>query len=144
MNRKGFTLIELLVVIIILGFIGTMATVSYYNYAKTSKDKSFEMAEKTFENDVKNAYADCLSNSNNPFCDNHQSFGYQNEIVYLKDLIKNGYSSKFKNPYNTNTYCDENLSYVKVIGSSDSGINKSATYQVCLICGDKQSSGCSN
>ena len=144
MKDKGFTLIELLAVIIILGILGAIATSAYHKYVSTTKKKSFEMAEKTFVNNVKDAYADCLSNSTNEFCGKHQSFGYQNEIIYLKELIAYDYSEKIKNPYDTNTYCNEELSYVKVVGSGDVGINKTATYTVCLVCGDVQSTSCSN
>lgn len=143
MNKKAFTLIELLIVVMILGILSVIATASYHKFTMKAEKESFQMAEKTLINDVKNAYADCLANSTNDFCKNHQSFGYQNETIYLKDLITNGYSKRIKNPYNINTYCDENSSYVKVVGSGDSGNNKTATYQVCLICGDKRSDSCS-
>lgn len=144
MNKKAFTLIELLAVVLILGMLATIATASYHKFTMKAEKESFQMAEKTLINDVKNAYADCLGNSINAFCDNHQSFGYQNETVYLKDLIENGYSEKIKNPYNTDSYCDENLSYVKVTSSGVNANNMDVSYTVCLICGDKKSDSCSN
>jgi len=143
MNKKAFTLIELLAVVIILGILGGLAVGAYYKYLDKARNESFKMAEKTLVNDVKDAYADCLSNFGNEFCDNHSNFGYINETIYLNELIQTGYSNKIKDPYDTNSYCDPNLSYVKVIvNTASTQINKDINYQVCLVCGDKISSTC--
>lgn len=143
MNRKGFSLIELLAVIIILGFIASIAVGAYYRHLKTTRDDSFKMAEKTFLNDVKDAYADCLSNSKNLFCSNHPDFGYQNETIFLKELIENEYSEKIKNPYQLDSFCDMELSYVKVNVNNSTNINnKDISYEVCLVCGNVKSTNC--
>lgn len=142
MNKKGFTLIELLAVIMLLGIVITLASITYSRYLIVNREKSFEMAEKTLINNTRNAYTDCLNNSNNDFCKNHQSFGSQDELVYLKELIDNNYSEKIKNPYDTNTDCDIESSYVKVIADHEAKLNKSASYQVCLICGNVKSKTC--
>lgn len=142
MNKKGFSLIELLAVVIILGLISSIAVGAYYNHLKTTRDDSFKMAEKTFINDVKDAYADCLSNSKNSFCSNHPDFGYQNETIFLKELIENEYSEKIKNPYQTDSFCDTELSYVKVNVNNINMNNKDISYEVCLVCGNVKSTGC--
>lgn len=145
MNKKAFTLVELLAAIIILGILAGLATSAYYKYLDNARKESFEMAEKTLLNDVKNAYADCLSNSGNEFCNNHPDFGYKNETIYLSELIETGYSAKIKNPYNTDTHCDAYSSYVEVIvNTENTGNNKDISYQVCLVCGNEQSTACSN
>lgn len=143
MNKKGFTLIELLAIIIILGIIFSIAMGSYNRYLKTSREKSFEMAEKTLLNDVKDAYADCLSNSKNIFCTNHPNIGYQNETIYLKELIDAEYSGKIKNPYQTDSFCDMERSYVKIDVNNTNMNNKDISYKVCLICGNVKSTSCS-
>ena len=101
MNRKAFTLIELLAIIIILGILGSLATTAYYKHVKTAREESFEMAEKTFINNVKDAYADCLSNSSNGFCQKYSRPQKNNETetVYLSDLIEYDYSENIKDPY---------------------------------------------
>lgn len=144
MNQKAFTLMELLAVVILLAILAAIATGAYYNHLSKSRQKSFEMAEKTLVNDVKNAYADCLSGANNNFCNSHPDFGYQNETIYLKELISTGYSERIKNPYNTDSYCDEDLSYIKVTSNNTNANNHDISYQVCLVCGDNRSSTCSN
>jgi len=141
-NKKAFTLIELLAVIVILGILGGLAVGAYYKYLDKSRKESFKMAEKTLVNDVKDAYADCLSNFGNEFCSNHSNFGYVNETIYLNELIQTGYSDKIQNPYDTNEFCDANLSYVKVIVNASTGNNKDITYQACLVCGNERSSTC--
>ncbi len=144
MNKKAFTLMELLAVVILLAILTAMATGAYYAYLNKSREESFKMAEKTFMNDVQNAYADCLSGADNNFCNSHPDFGYQDEIIYLKELISTGYSERIKSPYNTDSYCDEDLSYIRVTTSNVSANNQDISYQVCLVCGDKKSSTCSN
>lgn len=142
MNKKGFSLIELLAVVVILGLISIIALGSYNRQLKKTREESFKMAEKTFINDVKDAYADCLSNTKNLFCSNHPNFGYQNETISLKELVETGYSEKIKNPYHTDSYCDMNLSYVKVRVNNTSMNNRDISYEVCLVCGDVKSTGC--
>lgn len=143
MNKRAFTLVELLAVVVILGILVGLAAGAYYRYLDKAREDSFKMAEKTLVNDVKNAYADCLSNSVNEFCINHSNFGYINETIYLDELITTGYSDNIKNPYDTDSYCNANLSYVKVIANTESsGNNKDISYQVCLVCGNQQSSTC--
>ena len=143
MKEKGFTLVELLAVIIIIGILVTFAVVSASEYLRKSRNDSFELAENTFLTEVKNAYADCLANSSNSFCQNHQSFGFSNETIYLKELIENRYAEPIKNPYDTNTYCDKENSYVVETSSNTSSPNQQVSYRVCLICGEKKSSTCS-
>lgn len=142
MNKKGFSLIELLAVIVILGIIAWIATGAYSKYLKKSKDQSFEAAEKTMLIDVKDAYADCLSNSKNSFCMNHPNFGNQNETIFLKELIETGYSEKIKNPYHLESFCDMEQSYVKINVNNINMNNKDISYEVCLICGNVKSTSC--
>ena len=80
-NQKGFTLIEMLAVVILLAILMAIAVGSYYSYIKKSRDDSFKIAENTIQNDVKNAYADCLSNSKNEFCINHSGYGEKNDKI---------------------------------------------------------------
>lgn len=140
-NQKGFTLIEMLAVVILLAILMVIAVGSYYSYIKKSRDDSFKIAENTIQNDVKNAYADCLSNSKNEFCINHSGYGEKNDKIYLKELIDAGYSEQIKNPYDTNSFCDIDSSYVTVIGNN---ANNDSTYLTCLVCGDKKSDTCEN
>lgn len=140
-NQKGFTLIEMLAVVILLAILMVIAVGSYYSYIKKSRDDSFKIAENTIQNDVKNAYADCLSNSKNEFCINHSGYGEKNDKIYLKELIDAGYSEQIKNPYDTNSFCDTSASYVTVIGNNT---NNDSTYLTCLVCGDKKSDTCEN
>ena len=140
-NQKGFTLIEMLAVVILLAILMTIAVGSYYSYIKKSRDDSFKIAENTIQNDVKNAYADCLSNSKNEFCINHSGYGEKNDKIYLKELIDAGYSEQIKNPYDTNSFCDASASYVTVIGNNT---DNNASYLTCLVCGDKKSNSCEN
>lgn len=140
-NQKGFTLIEMLAVVILLAILMVIAVGSYYSYIKKSRDDSFKIAENTIQNDVKNAYADCLSNSKNEFCINHSGYGEKNDKIYLKELIDAGYSEQIKNPYDTNSFCDIDSSYVTVIGNNT---NNDSTYLTCLVCGDKKSDTCEN
>ena len=140
-NQKGFTLIEMLAVVILLAILMAIAVGSYYSYIKKSRDDSFKIAENTIQNDVKNAYADCLSNSKSEFCINHSGYGEKNDKIYLKELIDAGYSEQIKNPYNTNDYCDTSASYVTVIGNNT---DNNSSYLTCLVCGDKKSDTCEN
>ena len=140
-NQKGFTLIEMLAVVILLAILMAIAVGSYYSYIKKSRDDSFKIAENTIQNDVKNAYADCLSNSKNEFCINHSGYGEKNDKIYLKELIDAGYSEQIKNPYDTNSFCDTSASYVTVIGNNT---DNNASYLTCLVCGDKKSDSCEN
>ena len=140
-NQKGFTLIEMLAVVILLAILMTIAVGSYYSYIKKSRDDSFKIAENTIQNDVKNAYADCLSNSKNEFCINHSGYGEKNDKIYLKELIDAGYSEQIKNPYDTNSFCDASASYVTVIGNNT---DNNSSYLTCLVCGDKKSNSCEN
>lgn len=114
MNKNAFMLIELLAVIILLGILGGLATGAYYKYLDSSRRKSFEMAEGTFVNDVKNAYTDCLSNSTNGFCQKYERPQRNNETetIYLSDLIEYGYSDKIENPYNNCDKFDDTSSVV--------------------------------
>lgn len=140
-NKKGFTLIEMLAVVILLAILMAIAVGSYYSYIKKSRDDSFKIAENTIQNDVKNAYADCLSNSKNEFCINHSGYGEKNDKIYLKELIDAGYSEQIKNPYDTNSFCDTSASYVTVIGNNT---DNNSSYLTCLVCGDKKSNSCEN
>ena len=140
-NQKGFTLIEMLAVVILLAILMAIAVGSYYSYIKKSRDDSFKIAENTIQNDVKNAYADCLSNSKNEFCINHSGYGEKNDKIYLKELIDAGYSEQIKNPYDTNSFCDTSASYVTVIGNNT---DNNSSYLTCLVCGDKKSNSCEN
>ncbi len=140
-NQKGFTLIEMLAVVILLAILMAIAVGSYYSYIKKSRDDSFKIAENTIQNDVKNAYADCLSNSKSEFCINHSGYGEKNDKIYLKELIDAGYSEQIKNPYDTNSFCDTSASYVTVIGNNT---DNNASYLTCLVCGDKKSNSCEN
>ena len=140
-NQKGFTLIEMLAVVILLAILMVIAVGSYYSYIKKSRDDSFKIAENTIQNDVKNAYADCLSNSKNEFCINHSGYGEKNDKIYLKELIDAGYSEQIKNPYDTNSFCDTSASYVTVIGNNT---DNNSSYLTCLVCGDKKSNSCEN
>lgn len=142
MNRNGFTLIELLAVITILGLISVIAFGSYNRQLKKTQEESFKMAEKTFINNVKDAYAACLSNTKDLFCLNHPNFGYQNERIYLTELIEIEYSERIKNPYHTDSYCDADLSYVDVNINDINMNNKDISYEVCLICGNVKSKNC--
>jgi general secretion pathway protein G len=143
-KEDAFTLVELLAVVLILGMLSSIAAVSYSKHLKTSRDKSFAIAEKTLITDFQNAYNNCLSNANNDFCSNHPNLGYQDEIISLQELIDAGYSDKIKNPYNTDELCDSNLSYVKITINDTNSINKDISYTSCLICGNKESDSCSN
>ncbi len=140
-NQKGFTLIEMLAVVILLAILMAIAVGSYYSYIKKSRDDSFKIAENTIQNDVKNAYADCLSNSKNEFCINHSGYGEKNDKISLKELIDAGYSEQIKNPYDTNSFCDTSASYVTVIGNNT---DNNSSYLTCLVCGDKKSDSCEN
>ena len=140
-NQKGFTLIEMLAVVILLAILMAIAVGSYYSYIKKSRDDSFKIAENTIQNDVKNAYADCLSNSKSEFCINHSGYGEKNDKIYLKELIDAGYSEQIKNPYDTNSFCDIDSSYVTVIGNNT---DNNSSYLTCLVCGDKKSNSCEN
>lgn len=140
-NQKGFTLIEMLAVVILLAILMAIAVGSYYSYIKKSRDDSFKIAENTIQNDVKNAYADCLSNSKSEFCINHSGYGEKNDKIYLKELIDAGYSEQIKNPYDTNSFCDASASYVTVIGNNT---DNNSSYLTCLVCGDKKSNSCEN
>ncbi len=144
MKRKGFTLVELLAVIVILGILLAIAYQAYHRFTQKSSEKSFALAENTLKTDAKDAYADCLSGSTNDFCKRHQSFGYQDETIYLYELIDDGYGEPIKNPYDTNSVCDINKSYVIAKVQSSTSMNKIVNYTVCLVCGEQKSSTCTD
>lgn len=144
-KKNGFTLVELLAVIVILGFISAIGFTSYYRYLSHSQDKTFKMEEGNFSDAVKDAFVDCMKNTKNDFCKNHGNFigsSRDSVTIYLGELIDDGYSTKVKNPYNTNEQCDRE-SYVVVHNNTEEGqINMNLEYDVCLICGDKRSDTC--
>ena len=145
-KRNGFTLVELLAVIVILGLISAIGYTTYHRYLFHSQNKTFKLEEGNFSDSVMDAFADCLHNSKTNFCKNHGNFigGNQTEItIQLGELIDDGYSSKVKNPYNTNEQCSRD-SYVVVHQDTSGQINMKFTYDVCLICGDKRSDTCKN
>lgn len=145
MNKKAFTMIELLAVVLILGIIMAIAVTSYNGYLKTSRDKSFKLAENSFNDTLEEAYVDCIGNkSKNDFCQNHDKpTAGSTDTVYLYELINSDYSESIKNPYNTNESCDEN-SYIKIKHVNTTNGVSEYSYDVCLICGDKTSEGCTN
>lgn len=147
MNKKAFTLIEMLAVIIILAIITSLAVVGYTTHLKKSREKSFQVAEKSFKTALEEAYIDCLGNSPiNDFCKNHGEL-YKEETVYLSELINDNYIEPIKNPYNTEKECDINNSYIKVSKkennvSTSLSYNSDLNYEVCLICGSNRSETC--
>ena len=144
MNKKAFTMVELLAVILILGIILVIAAASYNSYLKTSREKSFKLAENSFRDTVEEAYIDCSANlSKNNFCQNHDKLVVgETDTIKLSELITSGYIETIKNPYNTNESCDINNSYVKVTNVNTSNGVSEYSYDVCLICGNKTSNGC--
>ena len=146
MNKRAFTLVELLAVIIVLGILMTMAASAYTGYLNKSRNDSFKLAVNSFRDAVEEAYIDCVGNfSSNSFCVNHKKpTGSNVDRIYLRELVNDNYMEAIKNPYDTNTVCDINNSYVNVkLVSSDNGTSE-YSYDVCLKCGNKYSSGCSN
>ena len=144
MNKNGFTLIELLAVIMILAIIIGLGTVSYNNYLRKVRQKSFDISVNSMEDAVASAYSDCEANhSKNSFCNSH-SIPTTTDTVRLSELINAGYIEKIKNPYSKDENCDFNNSRVIVTrgSSTDYSYNISLSYKTCLICGTKRSDGC--
>lgn len=139
MNRKAFTLIELISVIILLGILTTIAVVSYTNYLKKSREKSFTIVENSFKDAVLEAYVDCETGfSNNDFCKNHDEPDAIGEVdkIKLSELVENEYIDAIKNPYNSEQTCDLEKSYIEVTGQVDmnDSDSNSASYKICLKC----------
>lgn len=141
MNKKGFTLIELLGVMIILAIVLTLASISYVRYIDKSRNKAFNLAVNTFEDGLLSAYSECNSGfSASSFCTNHNMPEVNTQdTVCLSELVNYSYLDNIKNPFSGDSYCSSK-SYIVV--TRDSNINLSLTYQTCLMCGNKSSSGC--
>ena len=110
-NKKGFTLIELLGVIVILSILLTMATFTYTNYLKRSKEKAIDIAINSFEDSATSALEDCETNIGTgtvtSFCNSHPGIPEINEEdnITLEELVRNQYIERIKSPYKNSDFC---------------------------------------
>ena len=147
MKKKGFTLVEMLAVIVILGIIIGLAVSGYSKYVTSSRDKSYNIAEKSMKAAAIDAIADCLTGEGEKrdFCQNHDLVEnqYDYELIYLKELMNDDYMDAIRDPYNTDKLCSEE-SYVYIANKADTNQvnNADFDYKVCLICGNYKSKDC--
>lgn len=156
MSKKGFTLIELLGVIMVLAIVIMLGTYSISKVLKNGKDKSFDIAIKSFETAVRDAYEECETtaalrpDAKPAFCQNHsRPENSETDTIRLNELIDNGFINPINNPWDTKEKCDGN-SYIIVsrekvtstITGQDDTSTISLNYNTCLICGEHRSKDC--
>ena len=145
-KKNGFTLIELLAVVVILGIISAIATTIYSGYIQSTRKKTYIAAEKSMVSSTTSLLQQCREKEEDgEICEltdkSIPSVG-ANGIVYLKQLVENGYMKDVKDPKDTSKSCAEE-SYVLIKGLDSNSLNSKTEYQACLICGDYVSENCS-
>ena len=129
MNRKGFTLIEILAVIIIIGIVAIISIPTVSQYIKSAENTTYKSYENSMKEATKNRITKCLVD-NDSSCVLPEKID-EKRIVYLSELIDNGFLDEMKSP-ETKELCEIDVSYVEVkkTGLSD------YDYVACLYCGD--------
>ena len=146
-NKTGFTLIELLAVIVILGIISAIAVSLYSGYIDSSRNRTYKAAEKSMMSSTTSLLQQCRDKEEKgeicKLTDKQIPSVGASGIVYLKQLVENGYMKDVKDPKDTSKSCAEE-SYVLIKGEDSGSLNNKTEYQVCLICGDYITEGCSD
>ena len=124
--KRGFTLIEIIAVIIIIGILTLITVPAISQYIKGSQDTTYETHETNMKNAVRNMTINCIEE--NKDC-NLPTEG-QKSLVYLNDIIENGYLTELKDPKGEGT-CSSVLSYVEIENTGNSNYD----YNACLYCG---------
>ena len=129
MNKKGFTLIEILAVIIIIGIVAIISIPTVSQYIKSAENTTYKSYENSMKEATKNRITKCLVD-NDSSCVLPEKID-EKRIVYLSELIDNGFLDEMKSP-ETKELCEIDVSYVEVkkTGLSD------YDYVACLYCGD--------
>ncbi len=136
-NNRGFTLIELLAVIVILGLLIGIAYPAISKYINNTRDTTYSLHEADMKTAASNMMSQCLQNDTDGCLPKNGG----SKTVYLADLIDSKYSEVIRDPGKEDAYCSATDSYVVVTNSNNNVAE--LDYQVCLVCSNYKSEGCS-
>ena len=127
-SKSGFTLIEIIGVIIIIGIIAIITVPAISKYVNNSREKTYITYEENMKVATENKVVECIS-GNDKGCYLPDSGG--KKIVYLNELVEDGYMDSLKDPENDG-FCSNELSYVEVTNTDGANYE----YKACLYCGN--------
>src|SRR5574344_1153408 len=99
-KKNGFTLIELLAVIVILSIISAIAVSLYSGYIDSSRNRTYKAAEKSMMSSTTSLLQQCRDKEEKgeicKLTDKQIPSVGASGIVYLKQLVENGYMKDVK------------------------------------------------